>query len=72
MSVESDLYNFMRCIHGIEELVPTVAHSITYTKATKSAAAANNSFNNNANNNMGYSAPVSTFNGDMSDFLPMS
>lgn len=72
VSVESDLYNFMRCIHGIEELVPTVAHSITYTKATKSAAAANNSFNNNANNNMGYSAPISTFNGDMSDFLPMS
>lgn len=68
VSVESDLFNFMEKIKGLQKLVPMTAHSINYSNANKSVFKSNNQ----AAVSNSYSAPTNSYDGAISDFLPIS
>ena len=67
----SDYDSFVAKIRSIEDLSPTIAHSINYSNQLKQSYSSRNANQNNYSNN--YSAPTTNFTGgEMSDFLPMN
>lgn len=67
----SDYESFVAKIRSIEDLSPTIAHSINYNNQLKQSYSSRNMNQNNYTNN--YSAPTTSFNnGEMGDFLPMN
>lgn len=71
--VEADLYNFMEKVKACQLLVPTTAHAINYSNATKAAYANNkNQSAGGGELNNNYSAPTSNYGGSMEDFLPFN
>ena len=67
----SDYDSFVAKIRSIEDLSPTIAHSINYSNKLKQSYSSRNANQNNYSNN--YSAPTTNFTGgEMSDFLPMN
>lgn len=69
--VEADLYNFIEKIKACQDIIPTTAHAINYNNAIKSVYSSRGN-TNTSNVDNSYSAPINNYNGDMSDFLPMS
>lgn len=71
VETEADFLNFVEKIKDSQEIIPTTAHAINYSNAVRNSLKNNN--NNGYNNSQpSYSAPVSNFNGDITDILPFN
>ena len=66
VKVDADYKNFIRKLKDIYVNTTAIPHAINYSAAIKSSYS---NRNNNAGGHSGYSAPESTYSGDMSDFL---
>lgn len=67
-----DYDSFVAKVRAIENLVPTIAHSINYSNQLRQSYSSRNVNQNNYGGN-NYQAPTSNYGaGDMSDFLPMN
>lgn len=68
----TDYDSFVAKVRAIENLTPTIAHSINYSNQLRQSYSSRNANQNNYGGN-NYQAPTTNYGGgDMSDFLPMN